>query len=123
MKIFKLILAILIITSATSVFAKRGNPNAVRVLSVKRDIFYFKVCQSFIGGTIEIYGKDGKLAFSNKIVSHKAIVDFYFQEPGTYEIKIKKDDREVSYDYNKSTPKPEGDATVNSETFSMIKQG
>jgi hypothetical protein len=122
MKTLKLILTILIITGA-SAFAKASDPHAVRVLSVKRDIFYFKVCQKFIGGTVEVYGEDGKLLFSDKIASHKVIVDFYFQDSGMYEIKVKKDDRVESFGYNKATPKPEGEAAAGSETVSMLQQG
>ena len=124
MKTLKLTLAILVITAAGA-FAKAGNPqNLVRVLSVKRDIFYFKVCQSFIGGTLEVYKENGELIFSDKIQNHKAILDFYYQETGLYEIKIKKGDREVSFGYNKNTPKPEVKAsTEDMEQLSMLQQG
>lgn len=112
MKTLTIVLSILVITGA-SAFAREGNPqSSVRVLSVKRDIFYFKVCQTFIGGSIEVYGEDGAMILSDKIQNHKVIIDFYFQEAGVYKIRIKKDDREISFDYNKSTPKPEVEVSL-----------
>jgi hypothetical protein len=123
MKKLTLLLALLIvlIIAGASAFAKTGNPESVRVLSVKRDIFYFRVSQSFIGGTVEVYGEDGKLIFSDKIIGHKAILDFFFQDAGLYDIRIKKDDREVSFGYTKSTPKPE--VEVSTEEVPMLQQG
>jgi len=120
MKTLTLLFAALVITGAGT-FAKAGNPQSVRVLSVKRDIFYFKVHQSFIGGTVEVYGEDGKLIFADKIHNHKAIIDFYFQDAGLYEIRIKKNDREVSFGYSKETPKP-GDEAISQEV-SMLQRG
>ena len=121
MKTLKLTLAVLIITAAGA-FAERNNPQQlVRVLSVKRDIFYFKICQSFIGGTVEVYSETGQLIFSDKLTNHKAIVDFYFQDAGLYEIRIKKGDHEVSFGYNKSTPRPEGDASGETEQVPMLQ--
>jgi len=121
MKTLTLLIALLIVLIITgaSAFAKAGNPESVRVLSVKRDIFYFRVSQSFIGGTVEVYGEDGKLIYADKIVNHRAILDFFFQEAGSYQIKIKKEDREVSFDYTKATPKPE----TSTEEVSMLQPG
>lgn len=119
-KIITLLFAVLFIAGA-SAFAK-GNPQqSVRVLSVKKDIFYFKVSQSFIGGTVEVYGEDGAMIFSEKIYSHKAILDFYFQDAGQYEIIIKKDDSEVSFEYAKFTSKPVVEAST-ANLVSMLQQ-
>jgi hypothetical protein len=122
MKMLTLLFAILTITGG-SAFAKAGNPESVRVLSVKRDIFYFKVCQSFIGGTVEVFGEDGQLIFSDKIQNHKSILDFYLLDAGIYEIKIKKNDQEVSFGYNKKTPKPEAEASGEELQVSMLQHG
>ena len=123
MKTLKLTLAVLIITAAGA-FAEGNNPQQmVRVLSVKRDIFYFKIGRSFIGGKLEVYSENGELIFSDKLTSHKAIVDFYFQDAGLYEIKIKKNDQEVSFGYTKSTPKPDGDVASENQQVSMFQEG
>ena len=117
-----LLFAALMIAGA-STFAN-SNPESVRVISVKRDIFYFKVCRSFIGGTIEVYGENGQVICSDKIQNHKSILDFYLLDTGFYKIKIKKDDHEVTFGYTKHTPKPEVDASTEEPmVISMFQQG
>lgn len=118
MKTIKVLVLVLMI-SAAGAFAETPAQSSVRILSVKRDIFYFKVSQSLIGGTLEVYNEEGKLIFTEKIARHKSIIDFYFQTPGLYEIKIRKNGHEESFGYSKSTPKP----SEENEQLSMLQQG
>lgn len=120
MKTLKLTLAVLMITTAA--FANDSNPQ-VRVLSVKRDIFYFRICQSFLGGTLEVYGENGKMIFSDKLISNKGIVDFYPFDAGLYEIRIRKDRQELSFGYTKYNPKPQGTIGVKASQVLKVHQG
>jgi hypothetical protein len=81
------------------------NPN-VSVLSKKRDIFYFKVRQSFIGARIDVRDNDGHIIATEEVRQKKSIVDFYFEKPGTFTITITKGDKQETFQYNKTTPSP-----------------
>ena len=91
--------ALILIATSGLIASPKSEP--VSVLSVKRDIFYFKVEKSFIGATIEVYANDGQLILTETVIRRKAIVDFYLENPGTYTIKLKKDDKEASFTYEK----------------------
>ena len=106
MKQLKLSFAILLICMSGSLFAKSNHHNNVSVLSVKRDIFYFKVSAEFIGSHVEVYGPDGELIATQEISHRKAIIDFFFEEAGLYHIVIKKEKEEMNFDFKKSNPSP-----------------
>ena len=76
----------------------------VCVISVKSDIFYFKVSKTFIGATVEIYSKEGERIRTETVLHHKTIIDFYLENPGVYTIKIKKDNLEHNFSYVKDAP-------------------
>jgi len=105
MKTTKLILCILLLAGTTTVASARKHSD-VSVLSVKRDIFYFKVCSSLVGGRIDVFSSNGELLASSEISSRKTIIDFHFANQGSFIIKITKDNKELNFDYKKSSPSP-----------------
>jgi hypothetical protein len=92
--------AILFLSFASvSSFATAEKAESVQVLSTKRYIFYFKVDKSLVGGVAEIYTADNVQVGTEKIEHVKNIVDFFYLAPGTYTVKIRKDDKEFSFTY------------------------
>ena len=90
MKITHLI-ALVILLSSTAVLAGQS-PEAhhVFVISVQREVFYFKVDKEFLGATIEVYDTQGVLLVTEKVIKRKMIIDFFQRAPGLYTIKIAK---------------------------------
>ena len=82
-------LAILFFTSSAMA---RSVPEVshVSVLSVKREVFYFKVDKEFVGAFIEVYDQKGVLLIKEQVSKRKMIIDFFHREPGMYTIKIAK---------------------------------
>jgi len=68
-----------------------SDTNAVKVISTKRYIFYFKADKRLIGGTVEVG--------TENILQAKTIVDFFELSAGKYIIKIKKGAEEFVYPY------------------------
>jgi hypothetical protein len=119
MKTLKLIFCILLI-SGTSAFAASKKHHDVSVISVKRDIFYFKVASDLVGAHVDVYSANGELIASGEISHRKAIIDFHFENAGTYTIRITKESRVLNFDFKKSSPSPL--ATTDSEHHVLIAQ-
>lgn len=100
-----LVLLVVLITSSQLVQANDKTCSCIEVLSTKRDIFYFKSTPDFTGATIEVYSF-GKLIFTDQVVTHKTLIDFYFEKPGVYTIKIVKGSRVEEFTYQKQSPSP-----------------
>jgi hypothetical protein len=92
-------LIVIIVLFATPTFASGTPADAVKVLSTKRYIFYFKADKRLIGGTVEIFDKNQHLVGTEKIIQAKTIVDFFNLSAGNYTIKIKKGIEEFVYPY------------------------
>jgi len=69
-----------------------------------RDIFYFKVDCYFRGASVEVYNEKEEKIFSGKITQHKALLDFYYEAPGTYKIIITKGESVEKFDFVKVKP-------------------
>lgn len=100
-------LVLLVALTTGSQFAQAADKSCscIEVLSTKRDIFYFKSTEDFTGATIEVYSF-GKLIFTDQVVHRKTLIDFYFEKPGVYTIKIIKGSRVEEFTYQKQTPSP-----------------
>lgn len=79
--------------------------SCIEVISTKRDIFYFKSSPDFTGATIEVYSF-GKLLFTDQVVSRKTLIDFYFEKPGVYTIKVISGSKVEEFTYQKNSPSP-----------------
>lgn len=104
MKALKLLAFVLCLS--TSAFAGTSPNSNVSVLSMKRDIFYFRVCPSLIGARIDVRDQEGQVIVSQEITHKKSIVDFYFEKPGQFTITITKGERQETFKYIKTTPSP-----------------
>jgi len=100
-----LVLLVVLITGSQFVQAKDKTCSSIEVLSIKRDIFYFKANEEFTGATIEVYAAD-TLIFTNQVAHRKTLIDFYFEKPGVYTIKIIKGSKVEEFTYQKRSPSP-----------------
>lgn len=79
-------------------FGKDIDP-ALKVISTKRSVLYFKVSKDLVGATIQIENEEHDLIQSIPLDKRKMIVDFFFLAPGAYSVKIKKDNIEYNIEY------------------------
>jgi hypothetical protein len=103
-----LILTCILLTSIPSLAksTKTKTHSSVHVLAKRLDIFYFKVDKDIIGAEIEVYSDSGEKLITGVITQRHAIIDFFYENPGHYIIKINKGDFHESFDYEKFTPSP-----------------
>ena len=59
-----------------------------------------------IGARVDVYGENGELIATQEIAHKKSIIDFYFEKPGHFTIKITKGEKQESFTYDKNTPSP-----------------
>jgi hypothetical protein len=81
------------ITITTTVFGNTPKPKVYHPVRAHRigDIFFFKVDCYFRGANVEVYNENGVKIFERKITQkNKALLDFYYETPGTYKIVITK---------------------------------
>jgi len=103
MKKITLLALVVVLSSALRLNA---GTSPVTIISTRSDIFYFKLSSSFVGATAEVYSESGELIMTETIVNRKAIIDFYYENAGTYTIKIKKGGEEETFTYKKNNPSP-----------------
>lgn len=84
--------AMVILLFCSPAFSKDKTPveTHVIVLSIKNEIFHFKVSKDFLGAVVVILNQEGLVVHSEKVVKRKTIVDFFHRDPGNYTIKITK---------------------------------
>jgi len=118
MKIITILTCLLVISgAAVAKELKAKGPASIKVLSVKSDIFYFKVDKELIGATIEVYNAKGELLITDAVRHQKTIVDFYNEAPGNFTIKIKKGEMEEEFLYIKDAEGLSIDATSSKITI------
>jgi hypothetical protein len=102
MKLTTLTAAIAVFFVAGSSYAHGHRP--VSVLTVRNDLFYFKVDKAFIGAVVEVYASSGELVMKQTVTRHKMLIDFYDRNNDDYTIRIKSACAEISYLYSKIDP-------------------
>lgn len=94
-----------------------AKPQPVSVLSIRSDLFYFKVNKAFRGATVEVYASSGELVYAGQVTRHRMLIDFFDRDEGDYTIRIKKDAVEVDYQYSKVGPAGVDDFTPSVTTL------
>src|SRR6478609_4425208 len=97
----KVIFTLALIIAFYSSFSTGLKDTPVVVLSTSHDIFYFKICKTMIGGTVEVYSPEGKVVGTQNLDDRKLIIDFFDMAPGDYTIKVKKENTEETFTYHK----------------------
>ena len=62
----------------------------ISVLSIKKEVFYFKVDADFMGATVEVTDSTGTVFFSAEVSSKRSLIDFFFLEKGKYTIHFER---------------------------------
>jgi hypothetical protein len=97
-----MIIAALVLSVSASAFASKPS-NGVKVLSTNMDVVYLKVSCDMIGAEIEIHDEKGNVIFTASVTEKKVLIDFYAEPSGEYTIVVKKNTKEESISYSKST--------------------
>lgn len=109
-RIFLLTCMLPIAFSGSATATKAKDP--IHVLATRMDVFYFKVEKEFLGAEIEIYAADGKQLASQKVAHRRVLIDFYFETPGNYIIRLNKNDVQREYKFFKENVCPEPGITA-----------
>lgn len=96
--------AVAVLLIAASTMGAFGDPGPVKVISTKREIFYFKVDKEFTGSLLEVFDAEGNKVIEQRIDKRRVIVDFYYDQPGQYIIKVSNDNKEEIFVYEKFGP-------------------
>jgi hypothetical protein len=82
-------IAILITLFALHAVAQPAN-NAphkhISILSVSKEVFYFKTDADFMGATVVVTDSTGTVFFSAELHSKRNLIDFFYLENGQYTI-------------------------------------
>lgn len=89
--------------SALGMAAETKMKKPVQVITSRMNVFYFKVDKEFLGAELEIYSEDGVKLFSQKITERKVLIDFYYENPGKYNILIRKGEVLEQFTFVKET--------------------
>jgi hypothetical protein len=84
--------------------SKPKTPVHVHIVSMRMGVFYFKVDKEFLGADLEIYSQDGKKLFTQKVQRRKVLIDFYYEAPAKFIIRVKKGDLFEEFQFIKDTP-------------------
>ena len=96
------LLLLLAIAPLTS-FGKKSS--RVHVLSRQLDCFYFKIDRATIGAVVEVFDGNGKKVAEKTLNTRRNLLDFYYEQPGHFTIKIKKGTEIIeTFDYQKNNP-------------------
>ncbi len=90
----------LALTSSASFATSVAQPLSIEVVSTKySNLFVFKVDRKFKGAMVEIYYSDGDLVASAPLSKRKMIINFCDVKPGTYTIKVIKNNKTQEFEY------------------------
>ncbi|MEQ1585640.1 MAG: hypothetical protein ABL895_07175 [Cyclobacteriaceae bacterium] len=94
-----LVSVFLFVTVFSTVSFAKVPHSSLKVLSVKRSVLYFKNSKDMIGATIDIENEEHDLIEATVVEETRTIVDFFFLAPGTYTVRIKKNEKEYLIEY------------------------
>lgn len=97
-KLLVLVFAMALTTSPSQAKAKEPK-GKLKIITVKAHSVYFKVDQSFVGGTIEVYDANKTLLESEELPHTHTMVFFDEKPSGNYFIKVKKGDKTIEFGY------------------------
>lgn len=81
-------------------FGHRKKDALVQNVKSRLDAVYLKLDESLIGATLEIVRETGEVVITEAIVKRQVLIDFFYETPGFYKIRIVRDDVvELEYEY------------------------
>lgn len=75
-----------------TVLAAKDKPRAVQVRNTHSNVFYFKVNPELWGAEIEVRNEKNEVILTHHLSRRKALIDFFYELPGTYTINFVKGD-------------------------------
>src|SRR5688572_12166982 len=78
----------------------------VSILSISKEVFYFKVDATFVGATVEVTDSTGTVFFTVELHSKRNLIDFFYLEQGQYTVHFEHNG--VIEDYQLLLDKKEG---------------
>ncbi len=97
MKTFFTIVMLLI---ASVSFAKPKPRNDFKILSVKKNVLYFKVDRAFVGGVVEIYDANKKFMEADSLPHTHTMIYFDEMPSGHYVVTVKKGRKHTEFKYD-----------------------
>jgi len=82
-------LALLLSSMTLSLRAQSGaisQHKHISVISISKEVFYFKADADFIGATVEVTDSTGTVFFSAELHAKRNLIDFFYLEKGRYNI-------------------------------------
>lgn len=96
----KVLVSVILFVAIFSITTYAKVPHSsLKVLSTKRSVLYFKNSKDMIGATIEIENEEHDLIEAIVVEERRTIVDFFFLAPGTYTVRVKKNEKEYLIEY------------------------
>lgn len=86
----KIVILIAFVMLAIAVFAQPSKVTypEIKVLSQKRDAFYFKASRDLLGSEVEVIHDNGKIVAQEKLKGRRMLIDFFDMESGIYVIRV-----------------------------------
>ena len=94
-----LLVALILTVSICHAVSVYPNSTEVKIIAVKSHAVYFKVNESFVGGTVEVYDVNEKLLEAERLPQAHSMVLFHEKPSGKYMIKVKKGNKTVEFGY------------------------
>ena len=89
----------MMLTTSISFAKDKESRYKLKIITVKQHSIYFKVDQSFVGGTVEVYDSN-KVLLETEDLPHTHTMVFFDEKPsGQYFIKVKKGKKTIEFGY------------------------
>ena len=93
-------ITILFLLLASPSFSQAKPKQDFKVLSTKRQVLYFKVNKSFVGGVVEVYDENRNFLESDDLPHTHTMIYFEEMPAGNYFIKVTKGDKVIEFRYD-----------------------
>ncbi len=90
-------------TTSVAVFATNSTGDSVHLISTKaKNIFVFTINKKWQGAQMEVMAMNGECISCQKVTRRKMIINFRNVKPGTYTVRINKDDQAEEFKFIKN---------------------
>ncbi|HLZ15473.1 MAG TPA: hypothetical protein VKQ08_00435 [Cyclobacteriaceae bacterium] len=95
----KTLFTILMLLIVSVSFSKPKPKADYKVIWVKKEVLYFKVSKSFIGGVVEVYNEKREFVECDDLPHTHTMIYFDEMPTGNYIVKIRKGGKSVEFKY------------------------
>lgn len=100
----------------------KDKPHAVHVRNTHSDVFYFKVTPELWGAEIEVRNENNEVILTHRLSHKKALIDFYYELPGTYTINFIKGEHREQFSFVKAEEVPLENSPETKPTISITEK-